>query len=91
MEKIKAMLQNPKAKNILFAGAGTATALATAVPAFAVEPTELPSIAITTEMLTPLVDSVVANVGVILPVGIGLFGMFLGIKLIPMLFSKFTH
>lgn len=90
MEKIKAMLQNPKAKNILFAGAGTATALASVVPAFA-SGDPLPSIAITTEMLAPLVDSVVANVGVILPVGIGLFGMFLGIKLIPMLFSKFTH
>lgn len=45
---------------------------------------------ITEEMLQPLIDGVSANVGVILPVGLGLFAIFLGIALIPRLIKKFT-
>lgn len=90
MEKIKAMVQSPKVKNLLLAGTGTLTVLGTAVTAFAADP-QLPTIAITTEMLTPLVDGVVANIGVILPVGIGLFAIFLGIRILPGLISKFVH
>ena len=41
----------------------------------------LPTIAITEEMLKPLVEGVVANVGVILPIGLGLFAIFLGIRI----------
>lgn len=46
--------------------------------------------AITTEMLQPLVDGVTANIGVILPIGLGLFAIFLGINIIPKLITKFT-
>lgn len=42
-------------------------------------------------MLQPLIDGVTANVGVILPVGMGLFAIFLGISLIPKLIKKFTN
>ena len=51
----------------------------------------LPTIAITEEMLKPLVEGVVANVGVILPIGLGLFAIFLGIRIIPGLISRFVH
>lgn len=49
-----------------------------------------PTATITEAMLQPLVDGVTANVGVILPVGLGLFAIFLGISLIPRLIKKFT-
>lgn len=62
----------------------------TAVCAFAAEGDPLPTIAITSDMLTPLVQGVVSNIGVILPFGIGLFGIFLGIRLIPGLISRFV-
>jgi hypothetical protein len=48
------------------------------------------SAAINESMLQPLIDGVTANVGVILPVGLGLFAIFLGINLIPKLIKKFT-
>ena len=37
----------------------------------------------------PLVDGVVANVGVIVPVGIVLMGILMGVRLIPGLMSSF--
>lgn len=46
---------------------------------------------ITPDMLKPLVDGVSANIGVILPVGLGLFAIFIGIALVPKLIKKFTH
>ena len=55
------------------------------VPAFAAtEPggADLPTIAITTDMLKPLVEGVVANIGVVLPVGLALFAIMLGIRII---------
>lgn len=62
-------------------GLCTTTAFASSDP--------LPSIAITQDMLKPLLDGVVSNVGVILPVGLGLFSILLGVKLIPRLISRF--
>lgn len=46
---------------------------------------------ITSDMLTPLVDGLTANIGVILPVGIAVLAIFLGIKFIPKLIKMFTH
>ena len=51
---------------------------------------DLPQINITTQMLTPLVEGIVANVNVILPVGLGIMGMMLGIRIIPSLLRRFT-
>ena len=59
--------------------------------AFAAGESSMPNIAITEEMLTPLVEGVVANIGVVLPIGLGLFAIFLGIRLIPKLISRFTR
>jgi hypothetical protein len=42
-------------------------------------------------MLQPLIDGVTANIGVILPVGLGLFAIFIGVALIPKLIKKFTN
>lgn len=46
-------------------------------------------VAITTEMLTPLVDSLTANIGVLLPVGISIMGIMIGVSLIPRIVYKF--
>lgn len=62
-------------------GLGTVTAFASGDP--------LPTIAITQDMLTPIVQSVVSNLGVILPVGIVLFGVLLGVKLVPRIIGYF--
>lgn len=72
---------------------GAATVLGSSVMAFASESggSSLPTIAITTDMLTPLVEGVVANIGVILPVGLGMYAIFLGIRIIPGLISRFVR
>ena len=44
---------------------------------------DLPTIAITEEMLEPLVQGVVANISVLLPIGLSLMTLFLGIRIIP--------
>jgi len=46
--------------------------------------------AITTAMLEPVLEGVKANIGVILPVGIGLFAICLGIRFIPRIFRMFS-
>lgn len=46
---------------------------------------------VTPEMLQPLVDGVTANLGIILPIGVGLLAVFIGIALIPKLIKKFTN
>jgi hypothetical protein len=52
------------------------------------EPTT--GVAITTEMLSPIIDAVTANIGVILPVGIAIFGILIGVSLVPKLIKKFS-
>ncbi len=94
-EKAVALKDKANLKLLAVPGAAAAMAVGTAVTAFAEEPaagggSSLPSISITTDMLTPLVEGVVANVGVILPVGLGLFAIFLGIRIIPGLISRFV-
>lgn len=53
--------------------------------------TPLPTLSITEEMLEPLIQGVIANVTVILPIGLGLMAVFLGIRIIPGLISRFTR
>ena len=48
----------------------------------------LPTLSITEE---PLIQGVIANVTVILPIGLGLMAIFLGIRIIPGLISRFTR
>ena len=46
-------------------------------------------VAITSAMLAPITTAVTSNVGVILPVGVGILGIMLGISLIPRIVYKF--
>lgn len=46
---------------------------------------------ITGDMLEPVLEGVTANIGVILPIGVGLFAIVLGIKFIPRIFHMFTR
>lgn len=88
-ERLSASVTAIKAKAIPVS-LGISTAVALAVPTFASD-SGLPTIAITQDMLTPLVEGVVANVGVVLPVGLGLFAIMLGIRILPGLISRFVH
>lgn len=83
------------AKTLFFPAVAGLMAVGSPVVAFANETggagSSLPSFAITEAMLTPLVEGVMANIQVILPVGLGLFAIFLGIRIIPGLISRFVR
>lgn len=96
LDKIKntvsALKSHVNSKMVAIPATGAVVAVAGSVTSFANETaTELPNVAITTEMLTPLVEGVVANIAVVLPVGIGLFAIMLGIRLIPSLLNRFIR
>lgn len=87
------MLKSFKAKIFLVPGLASAMAAGSTVVAFAVDPDtalQLPKINITTQMLQPLVEGIVANVNVVLPVGLGIMGLMLGIRIVPGLVRRFT-
>lgn len=44
---------------------------------------------ITAEMLAPITEALSENLGVILPVGMGIMGTMIGVSLIPRLIYKF--
>ena len=45
--------------------------------------------AITTDMLTPVVDQLVQNIAVVMPIGITIFGIMIGIRIIPRIIKSF--
>lgn len=45
--------------------------------------------AITSAMVAPITQAVTDNVGVLLPVGIGILGIMVGVSLIPRIVYKF--
>ncbi len=47
--------------------------------------------AVTTEMLEPIVDAITSNIAVIMPVGITIFGVMVGLSLVPRIIRYFTH
>lgn len=51
--------------------------------------TDSVSIAITPDMLQPITDAVVNNLNVLLPVGITIMGIMIGVSLIPRIVYKF--
>ena len=89
------MIQTFKAKILLAPALVGAMAARSPVVAFASEGGGggggLPSFSITEEMLSPLVEGVMSNIQVILPIGLGLFAVFLGIRIIPGLISRFMR
>ena len=48
-----------------------------------------PAIAITSDQLQPIVDTLTANLNVLLPVGITIMGIMIGVSLIPRIVYKF--
>ena len=46
-------------------------------------------LAITSEMLEPITTTLVENLGVLLPVGISIMGVMIGVSLIPRIVYKF--
>ena len=46
-------------------------------------------VGVTNEMLEPVLEGAKANLGVIVPVGVGLFAIVMGIGFIPLMFRKF--
>jgi len=44
---------------------------------------------ITSEMLQPIVSSITNNLGVLLPVGIGILSIMIGVRLIPRIIYRF--
>lgn len=48
-------------------------------------------VAITEAMLKPVVDGMAANVAVIVPVGIIIFSILLGVGMIPAIIKKFAN
>lgn len=46
-------------------------------------------VAITADMLKPITDALTSNLGVLLPVGIAIMGIMIGVSLIPRIVYKF--
>ena len=51
----------------------------------------VPPAIITPEDMTPLLDGIVANIGVLLPIIFCLSAVFIGVKIVPQLLSRFTR
>jgi hypothetical protein len=47
------------------------------------------SVVVTTEMLEPITAAITSNLQVLLPVGISIMGVMLGVALIPRIIYKF--
>ena len=92
-EVFRAFKNKANLKLMALPAAGTLAALSSTVTAFAEEPTTsytFPTVNITTDMLNPLVQGIVDNISAILPVDLGIFAVFLGIRIIPSLISRFA-
>lgn len=44
---------------------------------------------ITSEMLAPITSAITNNLGVLLPVGIGIMSIMIGVKLVPRIIYRF--
>ena len=53
--------------------------------------TTLPYPSITEMMLLPIIEGISANITVIMPILLGLFSIFLGIRIIPGVISRLFH
>ncbi|MCI8493856.1 hypothetical protein [Anaerotruncus sp.] len=53
--------------------------------------TTLPFPDITQDLLVPILYGIWANMSTILPIGVGLFSIFLGIRIIPGVISRLFH
>ena len=53
--------------------------------------TTLPYPSIAEMMLLPVLEGIIANITVVMPILLGLFSIFLGIRIIPSLISRLFH
>ena len=53
--------------------------------------TSLPYPSITEMMLLPVLEGIIANITVVMPILLGLFSIFLGIRIIPAVISRLFH
>lgn len=95
LEQLKTGLTSLKTKvngkTTMAATTAAAMLATTGVTAFASPAVDSPTIAITEDMLKPLTEGIVQNVAVVLPIGLGIFAIFLGIRIIPGLISRFVR
>lgn len=85
-----ALKANVSGKMIASGALGSTMLLGSSITAFA-SPPSTPTVAITEDMLKPIVDGIVANLAVILPIGIAIMGILIGVRLIPTLLGRFTR
>lgn len=50
---------------------------------------EAGTVFLTSAMVAPIVEAIQGNLGVLLPVGIGIFATMVGVKLIPSIIYRF--
>ena len=53
--------------------------------------TTLPFLDLSQDILAPILYGIYANICSILPIGLGLFSIFLGIRIIPAVISRLFH
>lgn len=85
--KAKEAVSSIKTKAVVMA---TSAVSALTVTALASVESSSPSVVVTEEMLQPVINGVTGNVSVILPVGIIIFGILLGIGFVPKIIKKFA-
>lgn len=86
IENFKEMPLGVKARMCAVPFATGAVSALSALPAFAAESS---TVVITDAMLQPVVTTITANAGVLIPVGITIMGILVGIGLIPRIIYKF--
>ena len=59
------------------------------IPAFVSGIATTSNLVITSDMLAPITDTLNSNLGVLLPVGITIMGVMIGVGLIPRIIYKF--
>lgn len=50
---------------------------------------EAASVVVTSSMLAPVTEAITGNLGVLLPVGLGIMAVMIGVSLIPRIVYKF--
>ena len=80
------MLKNIKGKVLAVVGV-TGAGVVGAVPAFAEGSPS--AVVVTSEMLQPVVSAITDNLGVLLPVGLTILAVMIGVSLIPRIIYKF--
>lgn len=87
LEKVKSRFLAIRTKIIAVAGV-TGVGVASSVPAFATGGSDS-AVVVTSEMLEPVVSAITDNLGVLLPVGLTILAVMIGVSLIPRIIYKF--